>query len=101
VLLGHPAVSQAFDIVVGAGSSVRRARECVCHGLSVLVLDRGPAGGGTTGAGMGHVGWTTEAQFSSPITRVSSGTNSWRNIPWPDPHPGPLSSDGKGGPKGE
>jgi glycine/D-amino acid oxidase-like deaminating enzyme len=56
-LLGHPFVSTSPDIViVGAGIvGAACAAECARAGLRVLVLDRGPIGGGTTSAGMGHV----------------------------------------------
>ncbi len=50
-------MSAAPDIViVGAGIvGAACARECARAGLRVLVLDRGPIGGGTTAAGMGHI----------------------------------------------
>jgi D-hydroxyproline dehydrogenase subunit beta len=61
-------MSLAYDvIVVGAGIvGAACAAECASAGLKVLVLDRGPAAGGTTGAGMGHlvVMDDSEAQFA-------------------------------------
>jgi glycine/D-amino acid oxidase-like deaminating enzyme len=67
-LLGHPFVSRSFDIIiVGAGIvGAACAAECAAAGLKVLVLDRGPIGGGTTAAGMGHlvVMDDSEAQFA-------------------------------------
>jgi D-hydroxyproline dehydrogenase subunit beta len=43
-------------LIVGAGIvGAACAAECARAGLKVLVLDRGPVGGGTTAAGMGHV----------------------------------------------
>ena len=50
-------MSRAADlIIIGAGIvGAACARECAAAGLRVLVLDRGPVGGGTTGAGMGHL----------------------------------------------
>ena len=50
-------MSQRFDvIIVGAGIvGAACAAECARAGLKVLVLERGPIGGGTTAAGMGHV----------------------------------------------
>jgi len=61
-------VSKAPDVIVlGAGIvGAACARSCVQAGLSVLVLDRGPIGGGTTAAGMGHlvVMDDSEAQFA-------------------------------------
>jgi glycine/D-amino acid oxidase-like deaminating enzyme len=61
-------MSSAYDlIIVGAGIvGAACAAECARAGLHVLVLDRGPIGGGTTGAGMGHlvVMDDSEAQFA-------------------------------------
>ena len=43
-------------LIVGAGIvGAACAAACARAGLKVLVLDRGPIGGGTTAAGMGHV----------------------------------------------
>jgi glycine/D-amino acid oxidase-like deaminating enzyme len=67
-LLGHPLVTASYDIViVGAGIvGAACAMECARGGLRTLVLDRGPIGGGTTAAGMGHlvVMDDSEAQFA-------------------------------------
>jgi len=61
-------LNPTFDIIiVGAGIvGAACAAECARAGLKVLVLDRGPVGGGTTGAGMGHlvVMDDSEAQFA-------------------------------------
>ena len=61
-------MSQAYDIViVGAGIvGAACAAECARGGLKTLVLDRGPIGGGTTAAGMGHIVVMddSEAQFA-------------------------------------
>ena len=61
-------MNPTFDIIiVGAGIvGAACAAECAGAGLKVLVLDRGPIGGGTTGAGMGHlvVMDDSEAQFA-------------------------------------
>jgi glycine/D-amino acid oxidase-like deaminating enzyme len=61
-------VSQTRDIiVVGAGIvGAACAEACARAGLRVTVLDRGPIGGGTTAAGMGHVVVMddSEAQFA-------------------------------------
>jgi glycine/D-amino acid oxidase-like deaminating enzyme len=66
--LGHSFVTQSYDIiVVGAGIvGAACAMECARGGLRTLVLDRGPIGGGTTAAGMGHlvVMDDSEAQFA-------------------------------------
>lgn len=61
-------MSQSYDIIiVGAGIvGAACAMECARGGLHTLVLDRGPIGGGTTAAGMGHlvVMDDSEAQFA-------------------------------------
>src|SRR4051812_25626498 len=68
-------MSRAYDlIIVGAGIvGAACAAECAQAGLHVLVLDRGPIGGGTTGAGMGHlvVMDDSEAQFALTSYSVS------------------------------
>src|SRR5689334_5134235 len=61
-------------IIVGAGIvGAACAAECARAGLKVLVLDRGPIGAGTTGAGMGHlvVMDDSEAQFALTSYSVS------------------------------
>jgi len=61
-------VNSSYDIIiVGAGIvGAACAMECAKGGLRTLVLDRGPIGGGTTAAGMGHlvVMDDSEAQFA-------------------------------------
>ena len=61
-------MNDGFDIIIiGAGIvGAACAAECARGGLRVLVLDRGPVGSGTTGAGMGHlvVMDDSEAQFA-------------------------------------
>ena len=73
-------MSRCYDVViVGAGIvGAACALECVDAGLKVLVLDRGPIGGGTTGAGMGHlvVMDDSEAQFALTSYSVSL----WRQL---------------------
>jgi len=65
---GAFAMNPVYDlIIVGAGIvGAACAAECAQAGLKVLVIDRGPIGGGTTGAGMGHlvVMDDSEAQFA-------------------------------------
>jgi glycine/D-amino acid oxidase-like deaminating enzyme len=54
-------------VIVGAGIvGAACAAECARAGLKVTVVDRGPVGGGTTGAGMGHIVVLddSEAQFA-------------------------------------
>src|SRR5712691_4253063 len=68
-------MSQAFDvIVVGAGIvGAACAEECSKNGLRVLVLDRGPIGGGTTGAGMGHIVVMDDSEAQFALTSYSRG----------------------------
>jgi glycine/D-amino acid oxidase-like deaminating enzyme len=56
-LLGYTPLNASYDIViVGAGIvGAACAMECARGGLKVAVLERGPVGGGTTGACMGHI----------------------------------------------
>ena len=68
-------MSKGYDlIIIGAGIvGAACAAECAGAGLKVLVIDRGPVGGGTTGAGMGHlvVMDDSEAQFALTSYSVS------------------------------
>jgi len=68
-------MSRPYDvIIVGAGIvGAACAAECANGGLKVLVIDRGPIAGGTTGAGMGHlvVMDDSEAQFALTSFSVS------------------------------
>jgi glycine/D-amino acid oxidase-like deaminating enzyme len=72
-LLGHSVVSQSFDvIIVGAGIvGAACAAECARGGLKVLVLDRGPIGGGTTAAGMGHIVVMDDSEAQFALTSYS------------------------------
>lgn len=66
-------MSQSFDIIiVGAGIvGAACAAECARGGLKVLVLDRGPIGGGTTAAGMGHVVVMDDSEAQFALTKFS------------------------------
>lgn len=66
-------MSQTFDIIiVGAGIvGAAGAAECARSGLKVLVLDRGPIGGGTTAAGMGHVVVMDDSEAQFALTKFS------------------------------
>jgi len=71
-------MSQAFDIIiVGAGIvGAACAAECARGRLKVLVLDRGPIGGGTTGAGMGHIVVMDDSEAQFALTAYSRAL--WR-----------------------
>lgn len=66
-------MNQTFDIIiVGAGIvGAACAAECARGGLKVLVLDRGPIGGGTTAAGMGHVVVMDDSEAQFALTKFS------------------------------
>jgi glycine/D-amino acid oxidase-like deaminating enzyme len=72
-LLGHPGLSDPFDIIiVGAGIvGAACARDCARAGMRVLVLDRGPISGGTTGAGMGHIVVMDDSEAQFALTRYA------------------------------
>jgi glycine/D-amino acid oxidase-like deaminating enzyme len=59
-------------LIVGAGIvGAACAAECAAAGLKVLVLDRGPVGGGTTAAGMGHVVVMDDSPAQFALTSLS------------------------------
>jgi len=73
-------VSAAYDIViVGAGIvGAACAAECARGRLKTLVLDRGPIGGGTTAAGMGHLVVMDDSEAQFALTAYSSAL--WRQM---------------------
>ena len=73
-------LSATFDIaIVGAGIvGCACAAECARGGLRVLLLERGPIGGGTTAAGMGHVVVMDDSPAQFALTRYSSRL--WREL---------------------
>jgi len=64
---------QSYDaIVIGAGIvGAACAYECARRGMRVLVLDREIVGGGTTGAGMGHIVVMDDSEAQFALTRYS------------------------------
>jgi glycine/D-amino acid oxidase-like deaminating enzyme len=66
-------MSPTYDvIVVGAGIvGAACAAECATAGLKVLVVDRGPVAGGTTGAGMGHLVVMDDSEEQFALTSYS------------------------------
>lgn len=62
-----------YDIaIVGAGIvGASCAAECARNGLKVVVLDRGPVGGGATAAGMGHVVVMDDSEAQFALTSFS------------------------------
>ena len=73
-------MSRSFDvIIVGAGIvGAACAAECARSGLKVLVVDRGPIGGGTTGAGMGHLVVMDDSEAQFALTAYS--LRLWRQL---------------------
>jgi glycine/D-amino acid oxidase-like deaminating enzyme len=73
-------LNPTFDIIiVGAGIvGAACAAECARAGQKVLVLDRGPIGGGTTGAGMGHLVVMDDSEAQFALTHYSRGL--WNNL---------------------
>ncbi|HTL54938.1 MAG TPA: FAD-dependent oxidoreductase [Candidatus Limnocylindrales bacterium] len=73
-------MSDGLDIIiVGAGIvGAACAVECAKGGLRVLVVDRGPVGGGTTGAGMGHLVVMDDSEAQFALTNYSRML--WRQL---------------------
>lgn len=73
-------MSETFDVViVGAGIvGAACAAECARASLKVLILDRGPVGGGTTGAGMGHLVVMDDSDAQFALTSYSRKL--WREL---------------------
>lgn len=73
-------MSSAYDlIIVGTGIvGAACAVECARAGLHVLILDRGPIGGGTTGAGMGHLVVMDDSEAQFALTAYSVAL--WRQL---------------------
>jgi glycine/D-amino acid oxidase-like deaminating enzyme len=73
-------MSQSWDIIiVGAGIvGAACAAECARGGMKVLVLDRGPIGGGTTAAGMGHIVVMDDSEAQFALTFYSRAL--WRRL---------------------
>jgi glycine/D-amino acid oxidase-like deaminating enzyme len=73
-------MSPGFDLViVGAGIvGAACAAECARAGLKVLILDRGPVGGGTTATGMGHLVVMDDSDAQFALTAYSRDL--WRQL---------------------
>jgi glycine/D-amino acid oxidase-like deaminating enzyme len=71
--LGPAQLSHSYDmVIVGTGIvGSACAMECARRGLKVLVLDRGPIGGGTTAAGMGHIVVMDDSDAQFALTSYS------------------------------
>jgi glycine/D-amino acid oxidase-like deaminating enzyme len=70
--LTNPVGSTSDIIIVGGGIvGAACAWECARAGLKVLVLERGPVGGGTTAAGMGHIVVMDDSEAQFALTAYS------------------------------
>ena len=78
--MGRMSSQRAPDIlIVGAGIvGAACARACAAARLRTLVIDRGPVGGGTTAAGMGHVVAMDDSDAQFALTRYSQTL--WRSM---------------------
>jgi len=77
---GASGLSDSYDaIIVGAGIvGAASAAECSRAGLKVLVLDRGPIGGGSTGSAMGHIVVMDDSEAQFALTSYSRRL--WRRL---------------------
>lgn len=71
---GNPDIIIVGGGIVGAACAMEFARRA----LKVLVLDRGPVGGGTTAAGMGHVVVMDDSEAQFALTSYSRTL--WRQL---------------------
>jgi glycine/D-amino acid oxidase-like deaminating enzyme len=71
--LGPAQLSHSYDmVIVGAGIvGAACAMQCARRGFKVLILDRGPIGGGTTAAGMGHIVVMDDSEAQFALTSYS------------------------------
>jgi glycine/D-amino acid oxidase-like deaminating enzyme len=74
------AASKPYDVaIVGAGIvGAACAWECVRAKLKVALIDRGPVGGGTTAAGMGHIVVMDDSEAQFALTSYSQKL--WREL---------------------
>jgi len=63
----------AYDVAIAGGGIVGAAcaAECAAAGLSVVVVEPGPVGGGATAAGMGHIVVMDDSPAQIALTRYS------------------------------
>lgn len=72
--------NSAYDaVIVGAGIvGAACAYECATRGMRVVVVDRDVVGGGTTGAGMGHIVVMDDSEAQFALTRYSQKL--WKDL---------------------
>ncbi len=63
----------SYDVAIAGGGIVGAAcaAECAAAGLSVVVIEPGPIGGGATAAGMGHIVVMDDSPAQIALTRYS------------------------------
>src|SRR5438046_5172507 len=63
----------SYDVAIAGGGIVGAAcaAECAAAGLSVVVVEPGPVGGGATAAGMGHIVVMDDSTAQMALTRYS------------------------------
>lgn len=63
----------SYDVAIAGGGIVGAAcaAECAAGGLSVVVVEPGPVGGGATAAGMGHIVVMDDSPAQIALTRYS------------------------------
>jgi glycine/D-amino acid oxidase-like deaminating enzyme len=66
-------MSASFDVAIAGGGIVGAAcaEECAASGLSVVVVEPGPIGGGATAAGMGHIVVMDDSPAQIALTNYS------------------------------
>src|SRR5580693_2352890 len=66
-------MGNSFDVAIAGGGIVGAAcaEECAASGLSVVVVERGPIGGGATAAGMGHIVVMDDSPAQIALTNYS------------------------------
>jgi glycine/D-amino acid oxidase-like deaminating enzyme len=66
-------MGKSYDVAIAGGGIVGAAcaAECMSAGLSVVVVEPGPVGGGATAAGMGHIAVMDDSPAQLALTRYS------------------------------
>lgn len=66
-------MGNSFDVAIAGGGIVGAAiaEECASSGLKVVVVERGPIGGGATAAGMGHLVVMDDSPAQIALTNYS------------------------------
>jgi glycine/D-amino acid oxidase-like deaminating enzyme len=67
-------MSTTYDVAIAGGGIVGAAcaEECAASGLTVVVVEPGPIGGGATAAGMGHIVVMDDSPAQIALTKYSS-----------------------------